>query len=181
MTSRIFSWLGSSLILCMLTLEWNGAIQVSFIANVIFLLSLNIKQIPICIVQNMISKIAIGSMLWCSTQWLSNFAIVLFPSIMRSALIKRWIHSHKVSFEWDLIYFMRYHQCPQEFFEDLWEQRFNLDLQKKYLHDHHVVDAAVVSLYEVGALPDETYGDILHGYTKCRNEDFKAVFQHLVS
>ncbi len=32
-----------------------------------------------------------------------------------------------------------------------------------------------------GALSDETYGDILGGFTKCSNEDFKAVFQHLLT
>ncbi len=43
------------------------------------------------------------------------------------------------------------------------------------------LNAAVVSLDEVGALPDETYGDILRGFTNCSNEDFKAVFQHLLT
>ncbi len=37
----------------------------------------------------------------------------------------------------------------------------------------------MVSLGENGTLPDETYGGILVGFTKCRNEDFKAVFQQL--
>ncbi len=41
--------------------------------------------------------------------------------------------------------------------------------------------ATVVSLDEVGTLPDETYGDILRGFIKCSNEDFKAVFQHLLT
>ncbi len=39
--------------------------------------------------------------------------------------------------------------------------------------------ASVVSLYEVGAFPDETYGEI-QGFTKCSTEDFKTVFQHLL-
>ncbi len=51
----------------------------------------------------------------------------------------------------------------------------NVSVITKQLH------AAVVSLDEVGALPDETYGDILQGFTKCSNEDFKAVFQHLLT
>ncbi len=51
----------------------------------------------------------------------------------------------------------------------------NVSVITKQLH------AAVVSLDEVGALPDETYGDILRGFTKCSNEDFKAVFQHLLT
>ncbi len=34
---------------------------------------------------------------------------------------------------------------------------------------------------EVGTLPHETYGDILHGFTKCSNGDFKTVFQHLLT
>ncbi len=41
--------------------------------------------------------------------------------------------------------------------------------------------ATVVSMDEVGALPDETYGDILHSFSKCSNEDFKAVLQHLLT
>ncbi len=41
--------------------------------------------------------------------------------------------------------------------------------------------AAVVSLDEVGTLHNENYGDILQGFTKCSNEDFKAVFQHLLT
>ncbi len=45
----------------------------------------------------------------------------------------------------------------------------NVSVITKQLH------ATVVSLDEVGALPDETYGDILNGFTKCSNEDFKAV------
>ncbi len=39
--------------------------------------------------------------------------------------------------------------------------------------------ATVVSLNEVGALPDETYDDILSVFIKCSNDDFKAVFKHL--
>ncbi len=35
---------------------------------------------------------------------------------------------------------------------------------------------SVISLDEVVALPDETYGDILCGLTKCSNDDFKTVF-----
>ncbi len=41
--------------------------------------------------------------------------------------------------------------------------------------------AAVVSLDNVGALPDDTYGDILCDFTKCSNEGFKAVFQNLLT
>ncbi len=41
--------------------------------------------------------------------------------------------------------------------------------------------AAVVSQNKSGTFPDETYGDILHGFTKWINEDFKAVFQHLLT
>ncbi len=48
----------------------------------------------------------------------------------------------------------------------------NVSVVTKQLH------ATVVSLDEAGALPDETYGNILQGFTKCSNEDFKAVFQH---
>ena len=51
----------------------------------------------------------------------------------------------------------------------------NVSIITKQLH------AAVVSLDEVGTLPDETYGDILQGFTKCSNEDFKTVFQHLLT
>ncbi len=39
----------------------------------------------------------------------------------------------------------------------------------------------VVSLNEVDAFPDETYGEILHGFTKYSNNDFKAVFQNLLT
>ncbi len=39
--------------------------------------------------------------------------------------------------------------------------------------------AAVVSLDEVGASPEETYGDICYGLTMSSNEDFKAVQHHL--
>ncbi len=46
----------------------------------------------------------------------------------------------------------------------------NVSVITKQLH------ATVVSLDEVG-----TYGDILRGFTKCSNEDFKAVFQHLLT
>ncbi len=41
--------------------------------------------------------------------------------------------------------------------------------------------ATVVSLDEVGALPDENYGDIHCDLTKCSNEDFKTVFWHLLT
>ncbi len=41
--------------------------------------------------------------------------------------------------------------------------------------------AAVVSLDKVGTLPDETYGDFLFSIMKCRNEDLKPVFQHLLT
>ncbi len=53
-------------------------------------------------------------------------------------------------------------------------QAKNISVTTKQLH------AAMVSLDEVGALPDETYGNVLQGFTKCSNEDFKAVFQHLL-
>lgn len=36
----------------------------------------------------------------------------------------------------------------------------------------------MVNLDEVGTLPDEAYGDIHCGFTKCIDGDFKAVFQH---
>ncbi len=39
----------------------------------------------------------------------------------------------------------------------------------------------MVSLDKVGALPDDTYGDILCDFTKCSNEGFKAVFQNLLT
>ncbi len=39
--------------------------------------------------------------------------------------------------------------------------------------------APMVSLDDIGALPDETYGDILQGFAKRSNENFKAVNQHL--
>ncbi len=39
----------------------------------------------------------------------------------------------------------------------------------------------VVSLDEVDTLPDETYGDLLHGFTKCSNEEFEAVLLHLLT
>ncbi len=41
--------------------------------------------------------------------------------------------------------------------------------------------ATVVSLDEVDALPDEAFGNILWGFTKCSNENFKAFFQHLLT
>ncbi len=40
---------------------------------------------------------------------------------------------------------------------------------------------AVVCLDEVCALSDEPYGNSLCGFTKCSNEDFKAVFWHLLT
>ncbi len=51
----------------------------------------------------------------------------------------------------------------------------NVSVITKQLH------ATVISLNEVVALPDETYGDSLWGFTKCSNEDFKAVFQHCLT
>ncbi len=51
----------------------------------------------------------------------------------------------------------------------------NVTVITKQLH------ATVVSRDEVGALPDETYGGIVQGFTKCSNEDFNAVFQHLLT
>ncbi len=39
----------------------------------------------------------------------------------------------------------------------------------------------VISLDEVGALSDETYGDFLCGFTWCSNEDFRVDFQHHVT
>ncbi len=51
----------------------------------------------------------------------------------------------------------------------------NVSVITKQLH------AAVVSLDELGTLPDETCGDILQGFAKYSNEDFKAVFQHLLT
>ncbi len=56
-----------------------------------------------------------------------------------------------------------------------WIQGKNVSVITKQLH------AAMISLDEVGALPDETYGDILCGFTECSNEDFKTVFQHLLT
>ncbi len=43
------------------------------------------------------------------------------------------------------------------------------------------LNAAVVSLDKAGALPNKTYGDILRGFIKCSDEDFKAIFQHLLT
>ncbi len=51
-----------------------------------------------------------------------------------------------------------------------WIQGKNISVITKQLH------VAMVGLDEVGALPDETQGDILPSSTKCSNEDFKAVF-----
>ncbi len=39
----------------------------------------------------------------------------------------------------------------------------------------------MVSLDEVGTLPNRIYGDILHCFNKCNNGDFKAFFQHLLT
>ncbi len=41
--------------------------------------------------------------------------------------------------------------------------------------------APSLSLDEVVALPDETYGDILCDFSKCIDEDFNAVSQHLLT
>ncbi len=51
----------------------------------------------------------------------------------------------------------------------------NVSVITKQLH------VAVVSLDDVGALSDETYGDILQAFTKCSNDKFKAVFQPLLT
>ncbi len=51
-----------------------------------------------------------------------------------------------------------------------WITGKNESVISKQLH------AAVVSLDQV-----ETYGDLLHSFTKCSNEDFKAVFQHFLT
>ncbi len=56
-----------------------------------------------------------------------------------------------------------------------WIQGKNVSMITKQLH------TTVVSLNEVGALPDETYGDIHHGFTKFSNNDFMAIFQHLLT
>ncbi len=56
-----------------------------------------------------------------------------------------------------------------------WIQSKNVSIITKQLH------AAVVSLHEVGALPDETNWNIPWGFTKCSSEDFKAVFQHVLT
>ncbi len=51
----------------------------------------------------------------------------------------------------------------------------NISIITEQLH------AAVISLDNIGALPGEAYGDILWGFTKCSNEDFKAIFQPLLT
>ncbi len=51
----------------------------------------------------------------------------------------------------------------------------NIYVITKQLH------ATAVSLDEDTILPDETYGDILCNFTKCSNEDFKSVSQHLLT
>ncbi len=55
----------------------------------LFPLSFNTKKIPTCIVQNMTSKVSIGSMIWYSTEWLSNFVTMLFLNIMRFVLVSK--------------------------------------------------------------------------------------------
>ncbi len=52
-----------------------------------------------------------------------------------------------------------------------WIQGKNVSMITKQLN------AAVVSLDKAGALPNKTYGDILRGFIKCSDEDFKAIFQ----
>ncbi len=47
-----------------------------------------------------------------------------------------------------------------------WIQGKNGSVITKQFH------SPVVSLDEVGAMPDETYGDILQGFIKCSKEDF---------
>ncbi len=49
------------------------------------------------------------------------------------------------------------------------------------MHDYQTVHAVVNSLDEVGTVPDETFGDILCGFTKCSKEDLKTAFQHLLT
>ncbi len=61
------------------------------------------------------------------------------------------------------------------------------DKRLTLIHDEKVsvitkcLHAAVVGLDEIGSFPDETYGDVLHSFTKCNNENFKAVFQHYLT
>ncbi len=51
----------------------------------------------------------------------------------------------------------------------------NVSVITKKLH------APVVSLDKVGTLPDETYGNILQGFTKCSIEDFHSAFQNFLT
>ncbi len=51
----------------------------------------------------------------------------------------------------------------------------NISIITKQLH------VTVVCLDELDALPNETYRDILFDFTKCSNEDFKAVFKNVLT
>ncbi len=73
MTSRISLLLWSSMTLCMVSLKYNGAQEgITYWKTspwFLFTLSLNTKWVPTCIVQDMVSKVAIVTMLWYSIWW----------------------------------------------------------------------------------------------------------------
>ncbi len=90
-------------------------------------------------------------------------------------------YTDQVSFEWDFLHVLQYHQFPQELLEDSWELRFTQIQGKNVFVITKQLHVAVVSCDEVGNLPDETNGDIVQGFPKCSNEDLKKVFKHLLS
>ncbi len=130
-----------------------------------------------CIVQNIISRVVIGSIFWYSAQWLSNVMIVLFPPTISLA---RRHHPHLRSSGWDFLYVLQHHQCPQESSQDFWGQRFKPYQMQECPHDHQAITFICGSLDEVGTFPDETYGYILCGFAKSSKKLCKAVFYHLL-
>ncbi len=79
MTSRISSLLWSSITLSMVSLKYNGAQEgITYwktSPRFLFTLFLNTKWAPTCIVQHMVSKVAIDSMLWYSIWWPLNIKL----------------------------------------------------------------------------------------------------------
>ncbi len=72
------------------------------------------------------------------------------------------------------------HQSPNNILK-IFESNHLTHIQHTSVSITKQLHAAMVSLNEVDALPDETYGNILCGFTKCIIKDFKVVFQHLLT
>ncbi len=109
--------------------------------------------------------------------WPPNLVTLLFQLTMKIVLVNR-VELLLPSWSW-----MISSSCP--IMSSIHSRTFSRVKSKARAFSQfpisYMLPCALVGLDETGFVCDEIYEDIPHGFTKCSNEDFKAVFKHLLT